>query len=479
MPAGLAKDAAGNVEGYEIFIKYLPYDTQEDALAAYFSECGEIVGKPRLMRHAQSGECKGIGWITFATQAAFNEALSWNGCKFGSRNLSLTAGKAFHTGIRPSLQAPGTHTPALFKEVVRDLVGEEVDGVYADATFGRGGHTRGILAALSAKGRLHAFDMDPEAIKVGRQLEQEDSRFKIHHAPFSSMHATLKPLGVKLSGALFDLGISSPQFDEAHRGFKPEADGPLDLRFDQSKGPTAYEWLQSAPREEIIRVIAAYGETADAASARRIADAICLARDAKKLPKRTKEFSALVASAKGLEYQTMHPAKLTFQALRIHLNEEFDECRRGMRAAFKLLHNGGRIGIIAWKHSESALVVDFYRSREVARPESPLHAWYAAQPQAVELPPKPALEMNPAVRPGQEELQTNSRSRSAVWHVLLRRHAPRVVDLEAAAYPLLGWGAEVEEAAEEGKPKQKKREAAEEAATTEAEAPKKKKRKNS
>ena len=166
-PAGLAKDAAGNVEGYEIFIKYLPYDTQEDDLATFFSECGEIVGKPRLMRHAQSGQCKGIGWITFASQAAFTTALSWDGCSYGSRNLSLSAGKAQHTGIRPSLQAPGTHTPALFREVVRDVVGKNVDGVYVDGTFGRGGHTRGILSALSPKGRLHAFDMDPEVRSVG------------------------------------------------------------------------------------------------------------------------------------------------------------------------------------------------------------------------------------------------------------------------------------------------------------------------
>ena len=436
---GLARDAAGNVEGYEIFIKYLPYDTEEDSLADFFSECGAIVGKPRLMRHAQSGQCKGIGWITFATEDAFRTALTWDGCTFGSRNLSLSAGKAAHTGVRPSLQAPGTHTPALFREVIRDVVGKESDGVYVDATFGRGGHTRGILSALSPSGRLHAFDLDPEAIKVGRKLEQEDPRFKIHHAPFSAMQSTLKPLGVELNGVLFDLGISSPQFDEAHRGFKLEADGPLDLRYDQSSGQPAYAWLQTAPRDEIIRVISQYGETSDATSARRIADAVCLARDAKTLPKRTREFAALVAAAKGIEYQSMHAAKLTFQALRIHLNQEFEECRRGMRAAFKLLKPDGRIGIIAWKHSESAIVVDFFRGFEAVRQEAPLHRWYMAQPQATPLRQRDALEMDDAVRPSQDELQTNSRSRSAVLHILRKRLASRAADLEAAAYPLLGW----------------------------------------
>lgn len=446
---GLARDAAGNVEGYEIFIKYLPYDTQEDSLADFFSECGTIVGKPRLMRHAQSGQCKGIGWITFATEDAFRTALTWDGCTFGSRNLSLSAGKAAHTGVRPSLQAPGTHTPALFREVIRDVVGKETGGVYVDATFGRGGHTRGILSALSPSGSLHAFDLDPEAIAVGRKLEQEDPRFKIHHAPFSAMQSTLKPLGVELNGVLFDLGISSPQFDEAHRGFKLEADGPLDLRFDQSSGQPAHAWLQAAPRDEIIRVIAQYGETSDETSARRIADAICLARDAKTLPKRTREFAALVAAAKGIEYQSMHAAKLTFQALRIHLNEEFTECKRGMRAAFKLLKPDGRIGIIAWKHSESAIVVDFFRGLEAVRPEAPMHRWYMAQPHATPLRQRDALEMDDAVRPSQDELQTNSRSRSAVLHILRKRQASRVADLEAAAYPLLGWAVPTGAASEE------------------------------
>ena len=352
--SGVAKSATGALEGYEIFLKYLPSEATEDSLRSFFADAGEIVGSPRLMTHPQTGKCKGVGWITFKSQQGMAEALSWNGCAFGGRHLSISAAKQAHTGVRPTLQAPGTHTPALINEVIAKMVARDVPGTYVDATFGRGGHSRGILAALSPQGRLHAFDMDPEAIAAGRELERTDDRFRIHHAPFSAMETTLRPLGVQPTGVFFDLGISSPQFDEAHRGFRPEADGPLDLRFDQSRGVPAWQFLEQAERGEIVRVLQAYGETADAVAARRIADAICIARAARALPRRTREFAQLVADAKGKEYQPMHPAKLAFQALRIHLNDEFGEMRTGLAAAFNILADGGRIGLITWKHSECA-----------------------------------------------------------------------------------------------------------------------------
>lgn len=350
-----AYSAAGSLEGYEIFVKYLPAETTETSLAEIFAEAGEIIGAPRLMTHPQTGKCKGVGWVTFATAAALSKALTWDGYKVGGRSLSVQRGKAVHTGIRPSVQAHGTHTPALLRECVSKLVASNPSGTFVDATFGRGGHTRGLLAALKPDGRMHAFDMDPEAITAGNTLAAEDSRFTIHHAPFSSMAERLGPLGVRVSAVLFDLGISSPQFDEAHRGFRPEADGPLDLRFDQSKGVPAWQWLEDVARPELIRVLHEYGETTDAAAARRIADAICLARASRTLPRRTREFAQLVADAKGKEYQAMHPAKLSFQALRVHLNDEFGEARKGLRAAFELLEDGGRIGVITWKHSECAV----------------------------------------------------------------------------------------------------------------------------
>ena len=201
----------------------------------------------------------------------------------------------------------------------------------------------------------------------------------------------------------------------------------------------AWKWLQQVERGALIRILFEYGETSDAAAARRIADAICLARDANQLPKRTREFAELVARAKGREYQKMHPAKLTFQALRVHLNREFDEMRRGLHAAFELVGEGGRLGLLTWKHSECAIVVDFFRSLEATRPELPLLRWYQAQHNAPPLPEGWALSMDEAVRPSDVELQRNSRSRSAILHVLRKQRAPLLSELERRAYPLLGW----------------------------------------
>jgi 16S rRNA (cytosine1402-N4)-methyltransferase len=421
------------------------------------------------------GACKGCGWITFRERKAFEEALSWNGCAFGGRHLQISKGKAAHTGFRPTLQAAGTHTPALLKEVravtgarptatlvrcgpaaaaflceppapdasqvVATLIKPSPDGVVVDATYGRGGHTRGMLASLSHRGRMHAFDMDAEAIKDGTQLAAEDTRFRVHHQPFSAMRDALGPLvpfstpgtgGV--SAVLFDLGISSPQFDEASRGFRLEADGPLDLRFDQSRGETAHEFLMRADRLEIVDVLSRFGETTDP-----VADAICVAREQRALPHRTKEFAVLVARAKGFEYQAMHPAKLTFQALRVHLNDEFGECQRGLEAAFELLEPGGRIGVITWKHSECNLVVDFYRAHEAARPEAPQMAFYSSRAAAAPLEPEWALLMEHTIRPSAEELQLNSRARSAVLHILKKVRAPTLAQLDAKLYPLMGW----------------------------------------
>ena len=188
------------------------------------------------------------------------------------------------------------------------------------------------------------------------------------------------------------------------------------------------------------------GET-DRAAARRIADAVALGVRDGSLPDRTRAFARLVSEAKGhREYQAMHPAKLTFQALRVHLNREFDELTKGMRAAFTLLQDGGRIGVLTWKHSECNLVIDVYRALEAARPEAPLRRWYdqklrdgEGRDGAKPLKPGWALEMDDTLRPSHDELQLNSRSRSALLHVLRKRRAPRMADLEGAAYKLLGW----------------------------------------
>ena len=239
--------------------------------------------------------------------------------------------------------------------MVADLVGAQAGGVFVDATFGRGGHSRGLLAALSADGRLHGLDMDPLAVAAGSALAEADARFSMHRGPFASMAQILPPgLVGAVDGILYDLGISSPQLDDPTRGFRPEQDGPLDLRFDPDAGVPAWQFLQSADREEIAAAIAAAGDGQDAASAARVADALALARMGPcGGPRTTGQLAALVAAARcGGDYQPMHAAKLTFQALRIHLHDEFGQLRQGLQAGLQMLRPGGRLGIITWKHSE-------------------------------------------------------------------------------------------------------------------------------
>ena len=175
----------------------------------------------------------------------------------------------------------------------------------------------------------------------------------------------------KVSGVFLDLGISSPQFDSSNRGFRPEMDGPLDLRFDLTRGQSAYELLHSVDRLELRRILYDNGET-DAVAARRIADAISVAVAQGTLPDRTREFADFVTRAKGKEYQAMHPSKLTFQSLRVHLNQEFEEIKRGIAAAFEVLKLGGRCGLLTWKHSECAIVMDCYRNYEITQANAPL-----------------------------------------------------------------------------------------------------------
>lgn len=433
MSKGPAKNAqAEGFEGYEVFIRNVPENTTSKELAKFFGEAGKLVAPPRLLL------ARGFAWIRFENQAAVEEAVSWSGCMFGSRIIYVHAAKA-------GVQEGGGHIPALCTETVEKMVAPKPDGVYVDGTFGRGGHSKALLAAMSPTGKLHAFDMDPEAIKVGKELMAKDSRFTIHHAPFSSMKKVLKSFGElpgSVSGVFLDVGISSPQFDDTTRGFRPETDGDLDLRFDTSKGVPAFEFLQTVPHSELVRIIEEYGEESVGGDAsRRIADAICLARSRNVLPKRTKPFADLVARAKGKETsgQAMHPAKLTFQALRIHLNDEFGEMRKGMMAAYKLIGVGGRIGLITWKFSERHLVDEFFRALEAVRDEEPMFEWYQEQPDAFPLPNGPSLENDEVIRPSERELKMNSRSRVALLHIMHKRNLPRLAQLEERVYEMPAW----------------------------------------
>jgi 16S rRNA (cytosine1402-N4)-methyltransferase len=419
-------------------------------LADLFSDCGEILGDVRLRRSPQDGSCMGIGWITFATTEASKKAVLKSGVRYpgGPKGRGINVTPATVTLAttaareRGSLQAAGTHTPAMCEETLRVLVLPDPDGIYVDGTFGRGGHSRAILSRLSSKGRLHAFDLDPEAINVGRELEKEDSRFRIHHKPFGHLAHVLEGEGLSgsISGVFLDLGISSPQFDSTNRGFRPEMDGPLDLRFDLTRGQSAYELLKSMDRLELRNMLIENGE-ADQVAARRIADAIAVAVAQGTLPDRTREFADLVLRAKGKEYQAMHPSKLTFQSLRVHINQEFAEIRRGIAAAFHVLKEDGRCGLLTWKHSECSIVMDCYRNYEIALPNAPLLNFLQSEhpKTAGKLKRRDAFDMDDVRRPTATEVRENSRARSALLHVMRKKIGIRALDVERAAYKKLGW----------------------------------------
>ena len=250
--AAEAATAAAKAKGYDVFIRNLPEETTPEQLTEFFGEAGKIIRAPRLNLG------RGFAWITFGSMEAVAKAVSWSGCYFGSRILYMHPAN----NVAPSDHGGrfgsdiGSHIPALCEETVQKLVAPQPDGVYVDGTFGRGGHSKAMLAAMSPAGRLHAFDMDPEAIRVGKELMAADARFTIHHARFSTMKRVLAPIGVapgSVAGVLLDVGISSPQFDDASRGFRPEADGPLDLRFDIGHGAPASEFLLTVPHAELVR----------------------------------------------------------------------------------------------------------------------------------------------------------------------------------------------------------------------------------
>jgi len=239
------------------------------------------------------------------------------------------------------------------------------------------------------------------------------------------------------------------------------------MRFDISCGKPAWGWLKRASREDMARVFSELGGE-DAVAAQRIADAVALVRGptGKNVPRRTRAFADLVQRAKGgKDYQAMHPAKPAFQALRIHINREFDELRGGMLAGLRILRSCGRLGLLTWKHKECAIVVEFLRQHEISRADHPLLQWYEAQKVTDgKLKPRWGLLQEDTIRPSAEELRINSRSRSAVLHLFRKHRGILLPQLEAVAYTVLGWpsnkqeDASIAEAIPEGvEPKRKKK----------------------
>lgn len=255
------------------------------------------------------------------------------------------------------------HQTVLLQEAVNALV-TAPSGIYVDGTFGRGGHSRAVLSALDGQGRLLATDKDPSARQVALELEEEDGRFMFYHGSFADLPAILRDRGIDpVDGILLDLGVSSPQFDEAERGFSFMHDGPLDMRMDTSRGETAAQWLATARQGDIAEVLKEYGEER---FARRIAAAIVERRGEEALTS-TLQLARLVSEANPRWEKHKHPATRTFQAIRIKVNRELEDLQQLLKVALDLLRPGGRLVVISFHSLEDRIVKRYMR--DMARGE--------------------------------------------------------------------------------------------------------------
>jgi 16S rRNA (cytosine1402-N4)-methyltransferase len=307
----------------------------------------------------------------------------------------------------PALQ----HRTVLLDEAVDalDIGGPRASGIYIDGTFGRGGHSRLILSRLSDSGRLVAFDKDPQAIATAQAVA--DPRFAIVHDSFATMREALAARGVaKVDGVLLDLGISSPQVDDAARGFSFRQDGPLDMRMDTTRGVSAAEWLATVPEQQLEKVIRDYGEERFAFQ---IAKAIA-ARRAVEPISGTRQLAAIVADAVKTREKGKDPATRTFQAIRIFVNQELEDLEAGLIAAYEMLAPGARLSVISFHSLEDRMVKQFLASKaKVAQPDRRLPI------RAVDLP-QPQLKLITKIKPSADEVAANPRARSAVLRVAER-----------------------------------------------------------
>ncbi|UIP25370.1 16S rRNA (cytosine(1402)-N(4))-methyltransferase RsmH [Acinetobacter towneri] len=300
-----------------------------------------------------------------------------------------------------------SHISVLLHETVDAVLADRNTGIYVDATFGRGGHTRLLLSKLDAQARVYAFDKDPQALAVAAELAQQDSRFQIIHASFADMQQALNDLGVmQVDGVMADLGVSSPQLDQAERGFSFMKDGPLDMRMDNSQGPTAAEWLVDIEEEALANVIFQYGEER---YSRRIAKAIKQAG----YIETTAQLAEIVKVAHPKWEKNKHAATRTFQAIRIAINKELEDIENFLPQAVEVLKPEGRLAVISFHSLEDRLIKQFIQ-KESSLPED--SGWGLPQQQQ----DTRRLKKISRVRASDEEVKANPRSRSAWLRVAER-----------------------------------------------------------
>ncbi len=304
--------------------------------------------------------------------------------------------------------APVEHIPVLLEEVLNNLV-HATAGTYVDATFGRGGHARALLELLDADARLIALDRDPEALRAAALLASEDKRVTARHSRLGELAETLDALGVTaVDGVLMDLGVSSPQLDDASRGFSFAKEGPLDMRMDPERGMSAAEWLNEAAEADIAQVIKDYGEER---FARRIARSIVAARPLST----TSQLAEVVAAAVPTRGPAIkHPATRTFQAVRMQVNDELGEIDNGLAAGFAALAPGGRLAVISFHSLEDRRVKRYFRT--LTRP-APLPRRVPVRDAALVTE---AVDVAGPVAPTAAEIARNPRARSAKLRVIAK-----------------------------------------------------------
>ncbi|WP_026602983.1 16S rRNA (cytosine(1402)-N(4))-methyltransferase RsmH [Methylomonas sp. 11b] len=306
------------------------------------------------------------------------------------------------------------HQTVLYEEALEQL-NIKPEGIYLDCTFGRGGHSSGILKLLNSSGRLLALDRDMDAIASDEAKRlSEDSRFSLHHASFADLSAVIEQQGYtgKVDGILMDLGVSSPQLDNAERGFSFLRDGPLDMRMDSNHGLSAADYLARVEEKELVRVLFEYGEER---FARRIANAVVSQRQQQPL-QTTLQLAKLIENSVPFRDKHKHPATRSFQAIRIEINQELEQIKTGLKQAANVLAPGGRLVVIAFHSLEDRIVKRFIRDQ--AGPKTnpgklPIKEQDIEQGQL--------RKIGKSIRAQQQELQQNPRARSAVMRVAEKR----------------------------------------------------------
>jgi 16S rRNA (cytosine1402-N4)-methyltransferase len=303
------------------------------------------------------------------------------------------------------------HAPVLLNECITGLA-IRADGVYMDGTFGRGGHSAAILERLGPDGRLYAVDKDAAAVAFGRERFADESRLHLAQRSFAELLDYAREQGVagKVDGLLLDLGVSSPQLDDARRGFSFMQDGPLDMRMNRDAGQSAAEWLAQASAADITRVLKEYGEER---FAKRIAHAIVTRRDETPITG-TAQLAALIANASPVHDKHKHPATRSFQAIRIFINKELEDLHVCLKQSLELLAQGARLVVISFHSLEDRIVKRFMA--DAARGEQ--------FPKGLPVPDSarnPSLKLiGKAIRPSEDEVAANPRARSAVLRIAER-----------------------------------------------------------